>query len=644
MTYSKSPPSTNHFPWKLHDMLDEAEERDHGHVISWCADGKSFRIHQPNEMVTVLRQYFRQTKYKSLLRQLQGYDFKRVTSGSQKGNVSHPLFQRGRRDLCKDMKRKTNKIVTTNPPYLLSKTRTKPSTKTNKKDSNGTVQLAANGITKKALSTSVPNTCNQKQTQTLRMVSSAPLQPSSVTSSNCVKPVQVSSSDSKIKSPLKQLETNFHCSFQNPLSQEQNKHKATSFMSIPNPIMPKQGSKAAGMDALRVEIGCTFSAPKNKPARAVSIGVKQNAPQRHMQGIAQSSASAPTLENPLLQKRRRNASSAPTVSAYSNPQASFKNASFSFSSTGIVQPSIDKILQQEKMEFQKKQKEMEFAQLEKLCFSNVSRPGMQQFQHTVRSSSNSGTMDLDISLTTTTKTTNEKGDSHMSSSTISNKFMLPSQLEPTPILSPKKANPSNGITLNCDINFPKSEPPKIVLDFPAARISQTPLEGNSSLSQCHLSEVSDEIDEGIAEVFEEDADAIGWKSATFESDIEDDEHDKEEDDWTKGVVYGGKTDCVLEPEKFQMEVQTMFSGSKDKPPQQVVNVLQRLPPQDNSFVQQLQLRSQQNPAMIQQQLAAKQIPNPLRRLSALQQTQRIPMGPTYALLSRPIAFQHTFAS
>ena len=96
----------NHFPLRLHDMLDEAEKKGHAHIVSWCDNGTAFKIHDPWEIVPIMGQYFRQTKYKSLLRQLQGYSFTRVTQGLDKGKVSHPEFNRGHRSECVHMKRK----------------------------------------------------------------------------------------------------------------------------------------------------------------------------------------------------------------------------------------------------------------------------------------------------------------------------------------------------------------------------------------------------------------------------------------------------------------------------------------------------------------------------------------------------------
>lgn len=645
MTQSKNPP-TNHFPSRLHDMLDEADERKHNHIISWCPDGRSFRIHLPGEMVTILTRYFRQTKYKSLLRQLQGYDFKRVTSGNDKGNVSHPMFIRGQRHLSMKMKRKTNKMSNNNKTTEVPSSK-KTKTKKDKSPENVT-------------STGAPLL--------------TPLQPALVSSSDCVIPTTVESSTSISKSQLKQLEHNFKYSMKKSGVSGKNQHKVTTLLptapTLSSQIKTKQLLNNAATDALRVEIGCTFSSPEDGADRSVFTGMKR----KH--GSVQTSASAPTLDSQRFPKRqrsyqhvgvdplRRAFKSEDLSSDFKNAQSSFKNASFSFSKAPHNAPqAFCNILEQEKLEFQKKQqalkKAKEFEQLEKLCFSNVSRPGTDNFQHSFRSTSAVGTMDLNVSLTTTTTTTDENGESHSSSSTFSNKFIL----EPTPILSPKKeANKSDGVTLNCDINFPSAPcTEQVVLNFQPAPVNSqaiTPLEGNSIHSQ---TEVSDEIDEGIAEAFEDDVDD-GW-AYSLESDIEDDKDDsnKEEEDpdaWTKNIVYDGKTDCVLEPEKFQMELQTMLSAHMkakyvpQKLPQPVLShtsiAPQHLPPQNNVFVQQFQLQAQQPRTIAIQQLqqAPPRIPMPIRRASAPTfPTRRIPIGGApYALLSRPMAFRGAFPS
>ena len=97
---------SSQFPFRLHNMLDDADREGHSSIVSWCAGGNSFRIHQPKQMITVLQRYFRQSKFKSFLRQLQGYNFNRITKGKDQGIVSHPMFIRGRRSICALMKRK----------------------------------------------------------------------------------------------------------------------------------------------------------------------------------------------------------------------------------------------------------------------------------------------------------------------------------------------------------------------------------------------------------------------------------------------------------------------------------------------------------------------------------------------------------
>ena len=99
--------NSQHFPTNLHILLDEAEKGNHSLIISWCSQGQAFKIVDQDALVPLLAKYFRQTKYKSFLRQLQSYDFHRTTRGCEKGVVSHPLFVRGRRSLCFRMSRKS---------------------------------------------------------------------------------------------------------------------------------------------------------------------------------------------------------------------------------------------------------------------------------------------------------------------------------------------------------------------------------------------------------------------------------------------------------------------------------------------------------------------------------------------------------
>ena len=82
------------FPTRLYDLLENANAAGYADVISWYEDGASFRIHTrcETEIVPILKQ-----RYKSFLRQLQMYGFKRQNKGSLQGIYRHPLFVRSHR-------------------------------------------------------------------------------------------------------------------------------------------------------------------------------------------------------------------------------------------------------------------------------------------------------------------------------------------------------------------------------------------------------------------------------------------------------------------------------------------------------------------------------------------------------------------
>jgi hypothetical protein len=55
------------FPWKLHAMLETCEREGLSHIVSWLPDNTSFRVHNPGVfMKTIIVNYFKQTKYKSV--------------------------------------------------------------------------------------------------------------------------------------------------------------------------------------------------------------------------------------------------------------------------------------------------------------------------------------------------------------------------------------------------------------------------------------------------------------------------------------------------------------------------------------------------------------------------------------------------
>jgi hypothetical protein len=112
---------TKQFPWKLHEMLDLVEQRGEEEIVSWLPGDHAFRVHKVDIFVkNIMKTSFNQTKYKSFQRQLNLWGFKRNTKEClEKGAYYHPLFIRGRRDLCKELERKRTrgeKTTTSNGP------------------------------------------------------------------------------------------------------------------------------------------------------------------------------------------------------------------------------------------------------------------------------------------------------------------------------------------------------------------------------------------------------------------------------------------------------------------------------------------------------------------------------------------------
>jgi len=96
------------FPLKLHEMLDDSKTHGREHIISWGPDGKSFKVHQPEDFVTeVMPMYFNQTKYRSFQRMLNLYNFKKIIVGPMRGGYIHPKFLRDNKELCSTMKIRT---------------------------------------------------------------------------------------------------------------------------------------------------------------------------------------------------------------------------------------------------------------------------------------------------------------------------------------------------------------------------------------------------------------------------------------------------------------------------------------------------------------------------------------------------------
>lgn len=100
---------TGTFPQKLHQMLSDLERAGQTDIASFLSHGRAFAIHKPRDFVKqVMPKYFRMSRFSSFQRQLNLYDFQRITEGPDKGAYFHELFVQGRPILSTMMKR--NKI------------------------------------------------------------------------------------------------------------------------------------------------------------------------------------------------------------------------------------------------------------------------------------------------------------------------------------------------------------------------------------------------------------------------------------------------------------------------------------------------------------------------------------------------------
>ena len=77
------------FPWILHKIIDEAEHEGNEHIVAWMPNGRSFIVHKRDTFTEqILPKYFRQTKYKSFVRQLNLWGFTYIDQGPEKGSCT----------------------------------------------------------------------------------------------------------------------------------------------------------------------------------------------------------------------------------------------------------------------------------------------------------------------------------------------------------------------------------------------------------------------------------------------------------------------------------------------------------------------------------------------------------------------------
>jgi hypothetical protein len=104
-----SPLRTQLFPVQLYSVLEAASELGFEEIISWLPTGDGFRVHDRHGFEKdIMPRFFRsQSKYKSFLRQLNLYKFKRLSTCKKDRGCYHyqTYFVRGKPELCETIQR-----------------------------------------------------------------------------------------------------------------------------------------------------------------------------------------------------------------------------------------------------------------------------------------------------------------------------------------------------------------------------------------------------------------------------------------------------------------------------------------------------------------------------------------------------------
>lgn len=104
------------FPIKLYRILHEAEKNGQSDIVSFFPHGRAFAVHKSKEFIQdIMPKYFGAGRMNTFLKQLNLYDFRRITEGPDKGGYFHPKFAFGKRHKCKEIKRKKTNIKAAPP-------------------------------------------------------------------------------------------------------------------------------------------------------------------------------------------------------------------------------------------------------------------------------------------------------------------------------------------------------------------------------------------------------------------------------------------------------------------------------------------------------------------------------------------------
>lgn len=75
------------FPFALHRLLEEAEKDGDLDIVSWRPSGTAFQVNKRDQfMKKILPKYFKQSKFKSFVRQLNLWGYTIIDTGPDKGS------------------------------------------------------------------------------------------------------------------------------------------------------------------------------------------------------------------------------------------------------------------------------------------------------------------------------------------------------------------------------------------------------------------------------------------------------------------------------------------------------------------------------------------------------------------------------
>jgi len=76
------------FPFKLHEML---EDENNAKALVWNDCGTSFRVQNHEVLSKILPKYFKHSSFKSFLRQLYCWGFKKINTGTERGSYKNQV-------------------------------------------------------------------------------------------------------------------------------------------------------------------------------------------------------------------------------------------------------------------------------------------------------------------------------------------------------------------------------------------------------------------------------------------------------------------------------------------------------------------------------------------------------------------------